>query len=60
MKTNLFLLLLCGLSWSASAQQRLSGRVSDAGGTPLAFVSIILNETPGRGTLTDKIGRAHV
>ena len=57
MKTNLFLLLLCGLSWSASAQQRLSGRVSDAGGTPLAFVSIILNETPGRGTLTDIEGR---
>lgn len=40
-----------------SAQTAISGRVIDPEGHPLAFVTILINDQPGRGVLSDIEGR---
>lgn len=42
---------------AAQAQKPLQGIVTDPHGTPLAFVTVLLNNEPGKGVLTDIEGR---
>ncbi|MCC6462689.1 MAG: carboxypeptidase-like regulatory domain-containing protein [Saprospiraceae bacterium] len=50
-------LLLCAC---LPAQTPLTGRVTDAQGEALAFVSILMNDDPGQGVLTDIEGRFQI
>lgn len=54
----LFLLftLFCWCS-NLQAQQPVRGVVTDPEGNPLAFVTVLLNDEPGKGVLTDIEGR---
>lgn len=55
-KTTLSILFGC-LVAAAFSQQSLQGIVTDPQGTPLAFVTVLLDNEPGRGVLTDIEGR---
>lgn len=55
-KTTLSILFGC-LVAAAFSQKPLQGIVTDPQGTPLAFVTVLLNNEPGRGVLTDIEGR---
>lgn len=51
------LLLFVLLAVRLSAQNPVQGTVTDPQGVPLAFVTVLLNDEPGRGVLTDIEGR---
>jgi hypothetical protein len=56
-----FLLFLCPFIFTnLSAQTALSGRVTDPQGSPLAFVTVLLNDEPGSGVLTNIEGRFRI
>ncbi|MCB0532552.1 MAG: carboxypeptidase-like regulatory domain-containing protein [Lewinellaceae bacterium] len=51
-------LLLTVTTWfHLNGQSGLSGSVTDPQGNPLAFVTVLLNNEPGKGVLTDIEGR---
>jgi TonB-linked SusC/RagA family outer membrane protein len=54
--TNILLLLLCCISFTALAQQKVQGVVIDENGTPIPGVAVILKNTT-TGTVTDLNGR---
>lgn len=51
-------MLFCFLSYSLSAQQRISGKVTDATGSPISGVNLITNTVGGKksNTVTDNKG----
>jgi len=51
----LFFFFFCAVS--LAAQNAITGRVADADGQALAFVTILLDDQPGRGVLSDIEGR---
>lgn len=55
-----FLLFCCCIPPLLRAQKPLSGLVTDPQGAPLAFVSVSINNEPGKGVLTDIEGRFRI
>ncbi len=57
MHTYVLQSLFCLLATIGFTQKPIQGTVTDPQGTPLAFVTVLLNNEPGKGVLTDIEGR---
>ena len=57
MTTRILVFLLALSARHIGAQNPLQGTVTDPQGMPLAFVTVLLNDEPGKGVLTDIEGR---
>ncbi|MBK9336776.1 MAG: carboxypeptidase-like regulatory domain-containing protein [Lewinellaceae bacterium] len=57
MRISILFSLFCLFATAGFTQKPLQGIVTDPQGTPLAFVTVLLNNEPGKGVLTDIEGR---
>ena len=55
-----YFLWICAPVVALHAQQAISGRVLDPTGEPLAFVTILIDDQPGKGVLSDIEGRFYI
>lgn len=60
MRLLFFFLNACLVSFSAFAQKPVQGIVTDPEHNPLAFVTVLINNEPGKGVLTDIEGRFRI